>query len=154
VTLRLVPTDLRAVNAFIAARHRSRKPARGCKFVLAVSDASGAVVGVAVVGRPNAKANQDGRTLEVTRCCTDGTRNACSKLYGTARRVAGIMGYRLVITYSDPAEGGASLRAAGFQLAGVTEGREWSRPRRQRAPDAAVAPKWRWESVAAPDGAP
>ena len=37
-------------------------------------------------------------TLEVLRVCTDGTPNACSKLYGAVRRAAREMGYRKVIT--------------------------------------------------------
>ncbi|MGT2493099.1 XF1762 family protein [Cupriavidus basilensis] len=40
--------------------------------------------GVAIVGRPVARALDDGWTLEVNRLCTDGTSNACSMLYAAA----------------------------------------------------------------------
>ena len=35
--------------------------------------------GVAICGRPVARYLDDGLTLEILRCCTDGTYNACSK---------------------------------------------------------------------------
>lgn len=37
---------------------------------------------------------QDGKFLEIYRCCTDGTRNACSMLYGACLRIARNMGYK------------------------------------------------------------
>ena len=61
-------------------------------------------------------------TLEVTRLCTDGTKNACSFLYGKAARAAFALGYRRIGTYTLPDEGGASLRAAGWKLIGERGG--------------------------------
>ena len=94
----------------------------------------------------------DGDTLEVLRVCTLGTPNACSKLYGAARRAAFAMGYTKVITYTLASESGASLRAAGFvQEASVKGGRQqqWlNRPDSIRTggdPRANVA-KVRWSS--------
>jgi hypothetical protein len=58
----------------------------------------------------------DGRTLEVTRTCTQGAKNANSMLYGAICRAAGALGYRRVITYTLETEPGSSLRAAGFTL--------------------------------------
>jgi hypothetical protein len=43
--------------------------------------APGSIVGVAIVGMPVARMLADGWTVEVTRLCTDGSRNACSMLY-------------------------------------------------------------------------
>jgi hypothetical protein len=143
--LTVAPITLRAANAFVAANHRTHRAARGCRFCVAVLDA-GRLCGVAIAGRPVSRILDDGVTLEVTRCCTDGTRNACSKLYGAVRRAAGALGYRLVLTYTLPGEGGASLRAAGFACAGATEGGAWSCPSRPRLPGASTAAKWRWES--------
>lgn len=145
MTLRAVPTSQREVNAFITALHRTHKRVRGGKFFIAVSDGA-RVVGVAAVGRPKSRELQkDVTALEVTRVCTDGTRNACSKLYGLARRVAGILGYRLLWTYTGLEEGGASLRGAGFALDGQTRGGSWSCPTRPRSDSAPVAPKLRWK---------
>lgn len=110
--LELRPTILRAANAYVAQRHRHLKPVRGCICVVSVVNGEG-ICGVAIVGRPVARLLQDGYTAEVTRCCTDGTPNACSMLYGAAWRSVRALGYRRLTTYSLPEEGGASLRAAG-----------------------------------------
>jgi hypothetical protein len=89
----------------------------------------------------------DGLTLEVSRCCTDGTPNACSKLYGAVRRVAQAMGYRKVVTYTLPEEGGASLRGAGYQQMALIKGGSWHTPTqgRNRTDDHPLGDKWRWE---------
>lgn len=131
MALTVTPIDFAEANAFVSAFHRHHKPMIGCKFCVAVSDAD-KVRGVAIVGRPVARRLDDGWTLEVNRCCTDGARNACSMLYGAAWRIAKSMGYRKLITYTLPEEGGASLRAAGWRLLGMRGGGNWnvkSRPR-------------------------
>ncbi len=132
VSLVVTPINLDEANAFVATMHRHHKPVPGAKFCLAVSDEAGAVRGVAIVGRPVARASDTGYTLEVNRCCTDGARNACSMLYGAAWRAAKALGYRRLITYTTPTEGGASLRGAGWTLLGERGGGNWnvtSRPR-------------------------
>lgn len=73
-----------------------------------------ALVGVAIAGRPVARALDDGLTLEVARTCTDGTRNANSMLYGAIWQAARAMGYTRCVTYTQHDESGASLRAAGW----------------------------------------
>lgn len=136
----VTPTNLAKANAFVALHHRHHKPVQGMKFALSVSDRDGAVRGVAIVGRPVSRHLDDGWTLEVNRVCTDGARNACSMLYGSAWRAARALGYRRIITYTLPEEGGASLRAAGWRFIGLRGGGEWSRPSRIR-PDTAEALK-------------
>jgi hypothetical protein len=130
--LRITPTTLAEANAFVATHHRHHKPVTGTKFALAVSDGSNTVRGVALVGRPVSRHADDGWTLEVNRCCTDGTPNACSMLYGAAWRVAREMGYMRLITYTLPSEGGASLRGAGWKLLGERGGGNWNVPSRPR----------------------
>jgi hypothetical protein len=97
---------------------------------------------------------QDGFTAEVTRCCTDGTRNACSMLYRAAWRSAKALGYRRLVTYTLPQEGGTSLRAAGFTRVGEAGGGRWHRPRcgRVRADQHPIERKLRWEIVAEAGG--
>ena len=106
------------------------------------------IVGVVIAGRPVARHLDDGWTLEVTRLCTDGTANACSKLYAAAGRAARALGYTRLITYTLPAEGGASLRAAGWRLVGQRGGGNWNRARRPRrdTPEALRVPKLLWEA--------
>jgi len=103
------------------------------------------VVGVAIIGRPVARRLDDGYTAEVTRLCTDGTRNACSLLYGAAWRAARSLGYRRLITYTLPEEGGSSLRGAGWKPVAVTRGGSWSRSGRPRVDMHPTQEKLRWE---------
>jgi hypothetical protein len=142
--LEIVPISLREACAFVAEHHRHHKPPRGHKFAVAVADGD-RLCGVAIVGRPVSRHLDDGATLEVTRCCTDGTRNACSILYGAAWRAARAMGYRRVVTYTLPEEGGASLRAAGWRVIGEAGGGSWNRQDRPRVDSHPTQTKIRWE---------
>lgn len=127
----LIPLPLDEANAFVEKVHRHHGPVVGHKFSLgAVKD--GEVVGVAIVGRPTARRRDDGLTLEVTRLATDGTRNACSFLYGACARAAFALGYHRLGTYILASESGASLKASGWHLVGETPGRSWSVPSRPR----------------------
>lgn len=127
VDLDVVPITLDETNAFVQNHHRHHKPVVGHKFSIAVAEGE-KVRGVAIIGRPVARGNDDGWTLEVNRCCTDGARNACSMLYGAAWRAAKALGYRKLITYTLPYEGGASLRAVGWKLLGQRGGGNWNTP--------------------------
>lgn len=99
-----------------------------------------------IVGRPVARHLQDGRTLEVTRCCTDGTRNACSMLYGAAWRATKAMGYTKLITYTLTSESGSSLKAAGWKVIGEAGGGTWNRPNRFRVDKHPTQLKLLWEA--------
>lgn len=102
----LVPITLREACAFVALHHRHHKPPRGCRFVVGAAD-DGAIVGVAIVGRPVARNLEDGWTAEVTRLCVlDSARNACSLLYAASWRAARALGFRRLVTYTLPEEGG------------------------------------------------
>ena len=103
MTLSLCPTTLAEANEFVRRLHRHHGPVVGHKFSIAVTDGE-EVRGVCIVGRPVARRLDDGWTLEVNRCCTDGAKNACSMLYGAAWRAAKAMGYKKVITYTGQQE--------------------------------------------------
>jgi hypothetical protein len=107
------PATFRQACAFVQELHRHNKPPRGHKFSIALWDAD-KQVGIAMAGRPVARAFDDGLTLEVNRTCTDGTPNANSMLYGAVARAAKAMGYMRIVTYTQADESGASLKAAGF----------------------------------------
>ena len=96
----MLPISLRDANAFVLAHHRHSGQVRGCKFCVAVVDDLDAVHGVAIVGRPVARRLDDGKTAEVTRLCTDGIANGCSFLYSRCARIAKLMGYQKIITYT------------------------------------------------------
>lgn len=129
--LYLTPINLDEANAFVALYHRHHKPVPGAKFCVAVSEGQ-TVRGVAIVGRPVARLLDDGWTLEVNRVCTDGAKNACSMLYGSSWRAAKALGFRRLITYTLPEEGGASLKAAGWRMIGLRGGGNWNVPSRPR----------------------
>jgi hypothetical protein len=127
----LVPMPLDEANAFVKQVHRHHGPVLGHKFSLgAVKDDK--IVGVAIVGRPVARRRDNGLTLEVTRLATDGTRNACSFLYGACARATFALGYKRLGTYILASESGATLKASGWRLIGETPGRSWSVPSRPR----------------------
>lgn len=143
--MQIAPITLREASAFVEQYHRHHGPPRGCIFCLAVSVES-KIVGVAIVGRPVARMLQDGYTAEVTRLATDGTKNACSKLYGAAWRAARALGYRRLVTYTLPEEGGASLRASGWKCVGQAGGGSWGRTGRPRVDQHPLQEKIRWEA--------
>lgn len=140
----VVPISLAEANEFVRRHHRHHAPVPGAKFCLAVSD-DDKIVGVAIVGRPVARLLDYGWTLEVRRTCTDGTRNANSMLYGAAWRAARALGYRKLITYSLPEEGGASLRGAGWKCLGEAGGGIWNRANRPRVDIHPLQTKIKWE---------
>lgn len=112
------PITLRKAQSFVDDMHRHNKAPRGHKFSLGLFD-NARMVGCAVVGRPIARALDNGLNAEVCRTCTDGTANANSMLYGAALRACKAMGYHKVYTYTQAGESGASLRAVGFVVDAV-----------------------------------
>ena len=136
MSLNLQPITFAEAKGFIAEKHRHHIPSVGWKFGIAVNDGD-KVVGVITVGRPVSRMFDDGFTLEVNRCCTDGTRNACSILYGAAWRAAKALGYKRIVTYTLPSESGSSLRGAGYKILHQTKGGSWNcaaRPRIDKFP--------------------
>ncbi|MFD6434298.1 XF1762 family protein [Streptomyces venezuelae] len=125
--------SFRDACAYVDRVHRHHKRPQGHKFSLGAMTEDGRLVGVAIVGRPVARAFDDGYTVEVTRLATDGTPNACSALYGAAWRTAKASGHQRAITYTQEGESGASLRAAGWRLAAARPARAgWDAPSRPR----------------------
>jgi hypothetical protein len=143
--LEVVPISLAEANEFVRLHHRHHKPVPGAKFCLAVAVGE-TVVGVAIIGRPVARMSDNGWTLEVNRVATDGTRNACSALYGATWRATKALGYKRLITYTLPEEGGASLRASGWKCLGEAGGGSWSRKSRPRVDTAPLQVKICWEA--------
>lgn len=129
--LRHVRIDLSEANAFVKQHHRHHKPAVGHLFSIGAAMGD-KIVGVVIVGRPVSRHRDDGCTAEVTRLCTDGTRNACSFLYGAAARAAFALGFQRIGTYILASEPGTSLMGTGWRLVGERGGGSWSVPSRPR----------------------
>lgn len=147
--LTIVPMTLAEANAFVDQEHRHHGPSVGHKFSIGVVDEDGRLRGVAIAGRPKARALSQSKVLEVTRLATDGCENACSALYGAMARTAAAMGYERhnVITYTLASESGTSLRAAGWVAVGEVKGRSWDTPSRRRTDSHPTVDKVRWQAA-------
>lgn len=93
--MRAIPITQKKANEYVAQLHRHHPPVHGDIFRVACMD-DNRICGVAQAGRPVARCLDDGRTIEVVRCCTDGTYNACSFLYTRLARIAKEMGVRVL----------------------------------------------------------
>lgn len=144
MTLRIAPCFIDEAREFVLRYHRHHKIFVGAICAVAVAE-NDLVRGVAVIGRPVASELQDGWTVEITRCCTDGVRNGCSMLYGACKRIAIALGYKRIVTYTLKTESGASLRASGFRVVADVRGRSWNSPSRPRVDKNPLQDKFRWE---------
>lgn len=144
--LELTPISLKQANEFVTLFHRHHKAVAGHKFSIGCSE-NGRLVGVVIVGRPVSRYLDDGKTLEVNRLCTLGVKNACSILYAAAARAAKAMGYEKIITYILQSENGGSLKAAGWECAGLAGGKEWTGARKPLVPLYPQEMKIRYEKL-------
>jgi len=147
MTLQLQPITQSEAFAFIEEHHSTHDAPQGWKYGMAVNDGEH-VVGVATVGRPVSRHRDDGRTLEVTRCCTDGTKNAASKLYAACWRAAKNLGYERLITYTlADSEDATPLRAVdGYEILHErNKGGDWDSPNRPRVDTTPDEQKTIWE---------
>ena len=146
---KLRPITLRTAQDFVSDHHRHNEAPQGHRFSIGLWT-DDKLIGIVIVGRPIAKAHDDGITAELTRCCVlEGKKNANSLLYAAAWRAAKAMGYKKMITYTLPIESGASLKAAGFLPVADTRASPngWNVPSRQREAPAKYprGKKIRWE---------
>ncbi len=143
--LRIFPLILEEANTLVEHWHRHHVPLAQAKFCIGVMELNGRVCGAAIIGRPVARLLDDGITLEVNRCVTDGTPNACSALYGATARVAKALGYARIFTYTRVDEPGSSLRAAGWKLDDPEiRARSWNMPGRLRIDKTEIVGRQRW----------
>jgi len=141
----LVNLSLRVANAYVEKHHRKNGPVRGMKFAIGAVRA-GELVGVCIVGRPQARADDDGKTACILRTAVpEGNPNVCSWLLGRAKRAAHALGFTRVVTHTHQDEGGASLRAVGAKCLGVGRGGSWTSAGRPRVDPADMRGKLRWE---------
>lgn len=143
--MKACPIELKDANEFVTRLHRHHSPVHRDKFRLGCINDEGKLCGVIQAARPVSRILDDGNTLEVVRCCTDGTPNACSFLYSRMAQIAKIMGYKKIITYILDSELGTSLKASGWKYETNTQGgRSWDCPSRPRNTSAPTCSKQRW----------
>ena len=139
-----VPITIKEARPLLREWHRRRKTCHAARFAVAVA-ADGIVRGVAFCGNPVATMlaqHSDGDVLEVLRLATDGTPNACTRLQAVVDRVARAMGFTKLVTYTDPDEGGTSLRASNWQGPFPTKG--GTRANRPGRRSGRQPRRWKW----------
>lgn len=153
--MNLEPLTVKDAKRLVASWHRKHPSLTGAMWAVSLWD-GGRCVGVAAVGRPKAKALQDGqnlgRRLELVRCAVlEGVLNGCSMLYGAAARAARAMGAWDLFTYTSADEPGSSLKAAGWIRdtdkdgnPAIFGGGQWGVPSRPRKRHEQDGPKHRW----------
>lgn len=143
--MQVIPISLKTANSFIQSVHRHHSPVRGCKFCIGLEE-EGELIAIAVAARPVARLLDDGKTIEITRLCSNGAKNGCSMLYAAAWRAAKSMGYKRAITYILSSEPGTSLKAAGWKcVSKEAGGGSWNRSGRKREDKHPLETKQRWE---------
>lgn len=142
---KIIPIDFKTANTFVNQFHRHNKKVSRYKFCIGLEE-EGELIGVAIAGRPIARLLNNGKTLEILRVCVKENKpNASSMLYGRARRIAEMMGYEKIITYTLQRESQSSMKAIGARLEKKVLPQEWDRPNRRRLSQKVYRePKFRW----------
>ncbi|MGG3102033.1 XF1762 family protein [Bacillus velezensis] len=108
------PITLKDACQFVDENHRHHIGPQGHKFSIGLYDGD-IIIGVIIAGRPISRHQDNGITLEVTRCCVkEAYKNGISKLYAAVCKIAKEMGYKKVITYTLIEEPGVSMRSVNF----------------------------------------
>lgn len=141
--LNAIPLELKQANEFVDSLHRHHNSVHRDKFRIGC-EMDGKLVGVVQLARPVSRVLDDGKTIEVVRLCTDGTKDVCSFLYSRAARISREMGYTKIITYILDSESGISLKASGWHKEADTKGHNWNCPSRPRETQAPTCNKQRW----------
>ena len=131
---------------FVERYHRHNKKVLTHKFSIGLEE-QGELIGVAIGAIPIARLLDDGKTFEIRRVCVkDGFQNACSKLLARMKRIAQLMGYERIITYTLQKESGSSLKAIKARRVAELRPARWKRKGKlgtyQKACDEW---KYRWE---------
>lgn len=141
--MKAVPLTRDEANAFVCEHHRHHKRVQGHRYAVGAT-VGGKLVGVAIMGRPRARLLPQYSAVEVSRLCTDGTKNVCSFLYARCSAVARLLGFDYVFTCILESEPGVTLRAAGWLYEYTTRGGSQNRPRRPRTDKSPTCPKQVW----------
>jgi hypothetical protein len=110
------PISRELAKSFINNNHRHNSAPVADKFRVGLFE-DDLLIGVGIAGNPIARKQMDGLTIEITRVCVlpDKT-NACSQIYARMKRIAQLMGYTRIITYTLDNESGSSLKAIGAKI--------------------------------------
>ena len=118
-------TSFKVAKAFHRKYHRHLKSLIGHKFSIAAIE-NNKTLGIVTVGRPISRILDNGKTLEITRLTSLGSRNLCSQLYSKAIKECKNLNYEKVITYTRIDENGSSVKASNFKFDIISKCKQWT----------------------------
>ena len=119
---------LQEAQRFVAQYHRHAPPLKRHMFSIGASPvykfySAQQMYGIVTVDRCSSAWSKERDFAEIRRLCvadeecvTEKNLPLASFLLGKARQACFAMGYRVLVTYTQPHESGASLKAAGFYI--------------------------------------
>ena len=148
------PISIKDADAFVSLHHRHNKAAGNGKFAICcfieLQVMNGVwyyTIGVGIGGRPRSRHLDNGITFEIYRVCTTGHKNSTSFIYSKMKKIAQLMGYVKIITYTLQSESGSSLKAIGASVEKVVEHKkQWndSGGIKRNFQLVTIEPKYRW----------
>jgi hypothetical protein len=140
------PITIREADQFVEKYHRHNKKAGNGKCAIACFE-NDELIGVAIGGRPRSRHLDNGTTFEIYRVCTNGYRNSTSFLYSRIKRIAQLLGYLKIITYTLQSESGSSLKAIDAKIEKeVIHKHQWTDYKniKRQIQEVTILPKFRW----------
>ena len=119
------PMKLEESQLFTEEHHRHTPPLKRHMFTIAAYEVTETGIfirrelrGIATVDRCSSAWSSYSDRLEIRRLCVtpDAPKNTCSFLLGKCKQAVFSMGYKVLVTYTQFHESGASLKAAGFMI--------------------------------------
>ena len=123
--------ELKEANAFVKKYHHHIDETQGHRFSIGCTYKE-KLVGVAIVGRPISRYYDQSKVIEVTRLCTDGTKNASSFLYSACAKASKYLGYDRIQSYILESESGITLIASNFKYSHTSEMSNWNKYKRNK----------------------
>jgi len=138
------PISRELAKEFIKSNHRHNRPPVSDRFRVGLYE-DGQLIGVGIAGLPVARKQCNGDTIEITRVCVlDGKQNACSQIYSRMKRIAQLLGYKRIITYTLESESGSSLRAVGAVIDHKVAKGNWLNRQNRTYNEVSDKPKQMW----------
>jgi len=138
------PISRKIANEFINNNHRHNKSVCGDKYRIGLFDET-KLIGVGIAGNPVSRKQMDGDTIEITRVCVlPDYPNACSMIYARMKRIAQLLGYKRIISYTLESESGSSLKAIGAKIDHKVAKGNWLNRRNRAYQEVNDMPKQMW----------
>lgn len=138
------PINRESAKAFINENHRHNKSPCGDRFRIGLYE-NGVLIGVGVAGNPVSRKQMDENTIEITRVCVlQNKPNACSQIYSRMKKIAQLMGYTRIITYTLDNESGSSLKAIGAKIDHKVAKGNWLNRQNRKYQEVSDMPKQMW----------